>query len=878
MRLVCTPESSWKVEGEDIPPAAAGGLAGLMLWLAGRGVELDLEPGLAWLRQGVCRCLERVALLRALPEECPWTGGEWERESLPLIPGAEYVSESLLKYSGELLWKGLREAVGKAGGWDEWLAGMGEHWSFVGKVVFHLAELPAGAERPFGFLATYAGSLSREGRPKHIPLARALKEFRESNRNPELLLEPLRKASERCPWLCHALESRLVFRASSLSLEETYAFLKAVPALREAGVVTRMPSSWEKGAPGKVVVKVLVGDSRSECSSPGRPLWDFRASLALDGLDLSEEEWERVRNCETGLVLLRGKWVEVDSRRLSGLMADWSRIGYMYRQGVPLSAAMRLLAGVVTERVSAGPLEGEAADWSVVEAGKSLRARMREMEAWPDFPRDLLPGVRLRPYQEQGAAWLLSLYRCGMGACLADDMGLGKTLQVIAFLSWLKREYPADSPSLIVAPASLLSNWQSELERFSPGLRVFVAHGSRGSGGDKLPQGPEIDVVLTTYSLVHRRAELSALSWRVAVMDEAQNVKNPESLQARALKNLPAGMKIALTGTPVENGLSDLWSLMDIINPGLLGENCSSFLKTLDGNGRKSGLPSLRRLIAPVVLRRMKRDPEVALHLPPRTELLQCCLFTRRQAILYAHLAEELKKNLFARREQARQTEPESRGEPDRGGGQSALVLQYMMKFKQLCDHPSLLNGDNGFEPEESGKFLRLGELVREWAARQERVLVFTQFREMCAPLARFLTGIYGRPGLVMHGGVSLAQRKADVEAFQRSDGPPFYILSLKTAGTGLTLTRAEHVVHFDRWWNPAVESQASDRAYRLGQTKAVFVHKFMTPGTVEEKIEGMLRGKSELARDILSFEEGMEKNLLRMNEEELLSFFAPQW
>lgn len=681
-------------------------------------------------------------------------------------------------------------------------------------------------------------------------------------------LSPLRKAAENSAWLREWLETQRLLRAESLSVDEAYSFIREVPLLRKAGLVTRMPAQWESKPPARVVVQVDV-TQQSESKAKGRPLWEFDSRLALNGQALTSEELEKIKNTEMGLISLRGRWVEIDRGKVESLLKDWQQLKHLHAQGIPLVGVMRLLYGMGAPLPIVREGESESGDWSMVQAGDELNSCLQGLRQISSLPDDPHVKAILRSYQKEGVSWMWSLYKVGLGGCLADDMGLGKTLQVLAFLSLIHQEKKEGSaPVLVVVPSSLLANWAAEMGRFVPHLSFSIYH---GSGSMNLEESRKSDVVLTTYSLLHRREELTNTPWSIAVFDEAQNLKNALSLQARAAGEVKADMKLALTGTPVENGLSDLWSVMNIVNPGLLGGSCSAFLAGLKENSENDKFGKLRRLISPVILRRMKSDPHIALNLPPKTELVQRCMFTRRQALLYEQLTEELRKLLFSLKEN-RGNEEESEGVQS---GRNAHVLKYMLRFKQLCDHPSLLNGDNLFEPKEGGKFLRLRELAEEWASRQEKVLVFTQFREMCRPLFLFLRDIYGREGLMMHGGTPLDQRRADVQSFQRPDGPPFYVLSVKTAGTGLTLTEAAHVVHFDRWWNPSVENQASDRAYRLGQEKAVFVHKFMVPGTLEEKIDRMIFKKKELARDVLAFEESAEKVLCGMGDEELIAFIT---
>jgi non-specific serine/threonine protein kinase len=421
-------------------------------------------------------------------------------------------------------------------------------------------------------------------------------------------------------------------------------------------------------------------------------------------------------------------------------------------------------------------------------------------------------------------------------------------------------------PSILVVPASLVGNWLREAALFAPHLRFFVFHPSISSREtmarletDLEAGAADCDAVLTTYGQLQRSEFLLARDWELAALDEAQAIKNPATLQSRSVKKLSARARVALTGTPIENRLGDLWSLFDFLNPGLLGGVGEFSEAARRMNAGAEGYGRLRRLIGPYLLRRLKTDRQIISDLPEKIEMQTQCVLTKKQVILYGKLVAQLREDLVN----------ESLDPNQRRG----LVLGYLVKFKQVCNHPSHWSGDGRFVAADSGKFARLTELASEISARQERCLVFTQFREMTAPLALHLERVFGRQGLVLHGGTPVAQRQKLVEAFQHPGGPPFFVLSVKAGGTGLTLTQASHVVHFDRWWNPAVENQATDRAFRIGQKRNVLVHKFVCPGTIEEKVDLLLRKKGALVDDILSQEDGAEKMLTEMNNEELLNF-----
>jgi non-specific serine/threonine protein kinase len=423
----------------------------------------------------------------------------------------------------------------------------------------------------------------------------------------------------------------------------------------------------------------------------------------------------------------------------------------------------------------------------------------------------------------------------------------------------LRREPDAERrASILVVPASLLANWAAEIERFAPSLKVIVAHPSfmtpaelKAFAGNRTQ---EADLVITSYGSLLRLPWCTTTPWRLAIIDEAQAIKNPGTRQTRAVKQLDARMRIALTGTPIENQLSDLWSIFDFVNPGLLG-NAKAFTKFAKQLAEREGnaYAPLRDLVRPYILRRLKTDKFVIADLPEKSEVTAYCTLTRKQAALYQQSVEELEQNLV-------QTE---------GMQRRGIVLAYLMRFKQICNHPSQWLGDAAWDEKESGKFARLREIAEVVAARQEKALVFSQFREATAPIAAFLGSVFGRPGLTLHGETPVRERQKLVKRFQDDEAIPFIVLSLKAGGAGLNLTAASHVIHFDRWWNPAVENQATDRAFRIGQKKNVLVHKFVCQGTVEDKIDRLIASKQKLSQDLL--EGSAELPLTEMNNEALL-------
>ncbi len=787
-------------------------------------------------------------------------------QGAPPMPGGEYLTATVLRDIWIDLDIRLRREVSNSGtGLAGWLKKHAPLWHQVGRVCFHLAENKQDPECPFAFLATYASRLSKAGRVEHQALGRALQEYAGDRDKRALvnLLLPVHRAAESSAFAKELVDSGDVFHALAWTPAEAYRLLRDVPLLEESGLLVRVPDWWRKRPRPRVAV--TIGEKRA-AGFGTEAMLDFKLELALGDQRLTDAEWRRLMNAENGLVFLKGQWVEIDRDRLSRTLSHWRRIEQEAAGGgLSFIDGMRLLAGAPADLGADEDALDDSRDWASVHAGDWLAgtlAGMRDPEQLNRRgPARAFVGV-LRPYQETGRQWLWFVSSLGLGACLADDMGLGKTIQVLSLLVTLKENGGEDQrPSLLVLPASLLANWKAEIERFAPGLAAWFVHPSENRTGVNTGDGtipPGMDLVLTTYGMMLRQPWLREQDWRLAILDEAQAIKNPAARQSRAVKQLSAVARIALTGTPVENRLSDLWSIFDFLCPGLLGSQAKfkEFVKSMERREHDRYAP-LRNLVQPYILRRLKTDRSIIADLPDKAEVKAICGLSKRQAALYARSVEELSHALYGV------------GGIERRG----LVLAYLMRFKQICNHPSHLLGDGGYAPSESGKFERLREICEEIAGRQEKALVFTQFREITAALAAFLTQVFGDEGLVMHGGTAVRKRRTLVDAFQREDGPPFFVLSLKAGGIGLNLTAASHVIHFDRWWNPAVENQATDRAFRIGQHRNVLVHKFICRGTVEEKIDALIDEKVALAEGILKG--GAETLLTEMSDEELLKTVA---
>jgi non-specific serine/threonine protein kinase len=842
-----------------------------LLDLGTREVDAPLAPPLAFLRDLGRAFVTRLCAQPDLEErraridvDCPPEERARLARIVPPMDGGEYVDEEWIAARWDDLNHAFADEIrAHRGPVAEWLSARHASWHVAGKVCLHLAENRGDDEHPFAFLATYAVHAGAGGKVQHRALARALAESRGNRQALLRLLVPLHRAAEQIAWLAELIDSGAIYEAMAWTPAEAHRFLRAIPAFEAAGLVVRVPDWWRPRRPPRPEVTVRVGD-KTPSTLGMDALLDFSVAVALGDEKLTAAEVRELLASAGGLVRLRGQWVELDRERLREVLAHWERVRKDAEQGgLSFLDGMRLLAG-------AGRADDEVEALAVNEGGSRIEAG-----AWLARTLDGLRGPAgleaadpgadlhgtLRPYQKTGVAWLQFASSLRLGVCLADDMGLGKTIQVLALLLLRKqRRRNGEPPHILVAPASLLANWQAEIERFAPSLTTLVAHPSAVPPHELADADLRgTDLVITTYGTLARVEALRARAWSLVILDEAQAIKNPGARQTQAVKALKAHARIALTGTPVENRLGDLWSIYDFLDPGLLGSarEFSAFARRLADRKDDSYAP-LRRLIQPYLLRRLKTDRSVVTDLPDKTEVKAFCSLSSAQAALYQKTVDEL----------ARAIAGLAQGIERRG-----LVLAYLMRFKQICNHPAHWLGEGAWTEADSGKLTRLREIVDAVAAKQEKVLVFTQFREATEPLARFLTELFGRPGLVLHGSTPVKARGALVRRFQQDATVPFFVLSVKAGGAGLNLTAASHVVHFDRWWNPAVEDQATDRAYRIGQHRNVLVHKLVCRGTVEERIDALIEDKQAMVRGVLTG--GAETLLTEMSDDELMAMVA---
>jgi non-specific serine/threonine protein kinase len=556
-----------------------------------------------------------------------------------------------------------------------------------------------------------------------------------------------------------------------------------------------------------------------------------------------------------GLSLLKGKWIEADREKIRAALEAYEKA--LAFGDMTIAEAMRLELGI-DGMFSAD----DDADSFLITNDVWRRSLSEKLAAitgggTPDAKSaDIDPGAAfkatLRHYQRTGFLWLAAMKSMGFGALLADDMGLGKTVQVLALLEYMRQN--GGFKGLLILPASLMDNWRKEIERFAPEIRYSVLHAS-----NREIDRETADLFITTYGMALRLSELGEMEWDFVILDEAQAIKNPGTKQTRAVKQLKSSFRVAMTGTPVENRLSDLWSIFDFLNAGFLG-SVKEFSKYAGALKDSGSYAKLKDAVSPFILRRLKTDRSIISDLPDKLEIKDYAPMSKKQRALYIGLVQDIKAKL----EQVENTE---------GIERKGLVLAAIMKFKQICNHPDQYLGQSEYKEAHSGKFELLGEICETVYEKHEKIIVFTQFKEITEHIADYLSGVFNREGFVIHGGTSLKKRSEYVDAFNSDEYIPFMVLSLKAGGVGLNLTAANHVVHFDRWWNPAVENQATDRAFRIGQTKNVMVHKFITKGTVEEKVDETIEDKIGLANALIG--SAGENWVTEMSNEELLNLFT---
>ncbi len=626
-------------------------------------------------------------------------------------------------------------------------------------------------------------------------------------------------------------------------------------ALEQAGFGVMLPSWWgRRGTAVRLATRARAGSAGM--ASPSQfsldALVDVEWEIVLGDRALSLAELEELARLKIPLVRVRGQWVELSADEIAAAIDYWKG---RKQDRIAVRDIVKLAFGAEAGESGLTNAGLQAEGWVDDLLGQLGGHETPELLAAPEE----FAG-QLRPYQARGYTWLEFLQRWSLGACLADDMGLGKTIQTLALLE-RDRQSGVGRPVLLACPTSVMDNWRREAGRFTPGISVLVHHGPRRKKGKAFRAAAAAhDLVVVSYGLLHRDARtLGSMAWRGVILDEAQNIKNPSTLQARAARDLRADYRVALTGTPVENHVGDLWSIMEFLNPGLLGTQAAfkrDYFVPIQALGDEPARERLRRATAPFILRRLKTDQTVISDLPEKLEAKVYCSLTTEQASLYKAAVDDLEQKL---------------GESE-GIGRRGLVLATITRLKQICNHPAQYLGGSTADPQRSGKLDRLTAMLEEMLAVGEKALVFTQFAAMGNLLRQHLQAAFGAEVLFLHGAIPRQQREQMVERFQTAGGPQIFILSLRAGGTGLNLTAANHVFHFDRWWNPAVESQATDRAFRIGQERNVLVHKYICSGTLEEKIDESFERKEGIARSIVGTGESW---LTELGDDELRQVLA---
>ncbi len=672
----------------------------------------------------------------------------------------------------------------------------------------------------------------------------------------EYMLSALGQASGICPLIAASLESAAP-AGYELDVSGAYDFLnnKAI-SLEQAGFGVMLPAWWtRKGTKLKLSASANVKSPKMQGGNVFslESIVKFDWSVALGDKKLTLEELEALAKLKAPLVKIRGQWVEMNATEIQTAIDFWKKN----------SSEKATVRDIIQMTLGAKKTYG-GFQFGGVKASGWIGRLLEQLNGNVKFEElavnETFSGT-LRPYQVRGFSWLSFLRKWGMGACLADDMGLGKTIQTLALI---QRDWHANGkvPVMLVCPTSIVNNWQKEASRFTPDIPVMVHHGiGRHKEEEFIKEAKKHAIVISSYGLLQRDLKfLKGVQWAGVVLDEAQNIKNPETKQSKAARSLKADYRIALTGTPVENNVGDLWSIMEFLNPGFLGTQAEfkrNFFIPIQAIRDQDAAKRLKRITSPFILRRLKTDKSIISDLPEKQEMKVFCTLTKEQASLY----------------KATLREAEDKLKSSEGIQRKGVILGLLSKLKQVCNHPTQFLGDNSAIPGRSGKLARLTEMLEEIIEVGDRALVFSQFSEMGSILQRYLQDTFGYEVLFLHGAVSRKRRDQMVERFQGKDnGPPIFILSLKAGGTGLNLTGANHVFHFDRWWNPAVENQATDRAFRIGQKRNVQVHKFICAGTLEDKIDEMIERKKEITENVLGTGEGW---LTELSNKELKNIFA---
>jgi SNF2 family DNA or RNA helicase len=752
---------------------------------------------------------------------------------VPMIIGHEFINAEWIRQRQTDFDLFLEAEVEKTGKNPlDYLVSKGIDLVVPSRIYFHLVENKDKGEYPFAFLATYTAK--NGGKITHFPLKNALSEFKNDTKALDLLISSIRKSSNKSQFVSRYLDSGDIYFPLKMNESDAYDFLREVEIFEKCGIVCRIPK-WYTDSKSKVLIDIEEKKLFSGQYLSQNKLNYFSPKLIYKGLEISIDEAKVLLEKREGLEYIKGRWVENNHRELEMLLAEYEQLS---GDGTTLLEVLRTKAGInTTEQDIPVCVEFTREDWI-----QSIIKKCFEDSIEADLPLGF--NQILRPYQKDAFSWLWSMFNLGFGVCLADDMGLGKTVEVISFLQ--KYRVNNSGHALIIVPATLIANWQNELIKFAQDIDIFVLRGTNCPETGKY----NAFATITTYQTAMKSEYLNSVYWDIVILDEAQAIKNYYTSQTKKIKSLNAGMKIAMTGTPIENNVLELWSIFDFTNPGLLGSREQfKCLYTSSSDAHKR----IKELIQPFVLRRVKTDKSIISDLPEKNEIDITINLTKEQIVLYKKTVSDM-NDAIATLKDKRQSQ--------------ILVFSAVMKLKQICNHPSQYYGLQDYDEKLSGKFVELRNICETIYAKREKVLVFTQFKEIIPALDALLADVFHHHGATIDGDTSMAKRNQYVSHFQKGLYP-YMVLSLKTAGVGLNLTAAQNVIHFDRWWNPAVENQATDRAYRIGQKNSVTVYKFVTANTIEEVINSMLKDKQNIADEYIN---QLDNNVLtKMSTEELL-------
>lgn len=765
--------------------------------------------------------------------------------AIPLCPGSEYLNEDWII----LIWNKMEDWCYKTidectGTIESCLSSYFPSFNIADRTYFHLVETD-NVDFPFGFLTSYTTKV--DNIVKHMPLSYALEEFKNDDKALLHLLSIIFTASKKSDVLSQIIENGELFEPIYLTTQEAYDLLKNSQFFNECGIGFRFPSWWKKK--NKIHTQANIGNHLK--SNMGMDsLLSVSLDFVIDDNSISERELLELISMEEGLVRFKNKWIEINHKMLQKLLDQYESFKAQYDEGISFNDYLDMQRN--------GSLE-EYFDDVTIENGEWLSAFRfhKPLDNKQVKVTDSFKGT-LRTYQNSGINWLYNMFTSGFGACLADDMGLGKTVQILAVLGILFKEKKLKS-TLLIVPSSLIGNWDLEREKFLPSLDIFILNKTEKQL-EKIDFN-QIGLYITTYKMASLRASINTRSWDLVILDEAQAIKNPSTKQSKVIKSISCNRRIAMTGTPIENSLTDLYSLFDFINPGLLGSKAEFKRIMKNATTNPQIYSSLREVVQPFILRRLKTDKSIIKDLPEKIENDIYIPLSVKQVTLYKKTIESATNQMV---------------NSDDGINKKGLVLATILKSKQICNHPSQFLKTEEFKEKDSGKFVALRQISEVIKEKHERMIVFTQYRAMIKPLCNYLESIFNHEGLYIDGSVESSERSNRVNEFNSNKYYPFIVITIKSGGTGLNLTSANHVIHFDRWWNPSVENQATDRAFRIGQKKVVNVYKFICKGTIEDKINEIINDKKQLSSSIIGNSEGSALSwITKLDDTSIKQLFA---